>query len=77
MRLSILSAACAICLALPATAQEGNAKNPAPKEASAAKKLQGMAFPGAHAMSSLAVFASDFAVSRWSRASPSSAASRR
>ena len=60
MRLSILSAACAVCFAVPALAQEGTAKNPSPTDASTPKKFQSMAFPGAHAMSSLAVFTSDF-----------------
>jgi hypothetical protein len=61
MRFPILSTACAICFALPALAQEGTVKNPATKEA-AAKKFQGMAFPGAHSVTTLAVFASDFSV---------------
>lgn len=60
MRLSILSAACAVCLAVPALAQEGTAKNPPPTDASTPKKFQSMAFPGAHAQTTLAVFTSDF-----------------
>ena len=59
MRSTILSTACALCFALPALAQEGSVKNP-PKEATATKKFQSMAFPGAHAQTTLAVFASDF-----------------
>lgn len=60
MRSTILSAACALCIALPATAQEGAAKNPATKEASAPKKFQSMAFSGAHAITTLAVVTPDF-----------------
>ena len=60
MRLSILSTACALCFALSATAQEGAVKNPDTKEATAAKKWQGMAFPGTHAITTLAMFTSDF-----------------
>jgi len=60
MRSHILSTVCALCFALPAAAQEGAVKNPDTKDATATKKWQGMAFPGAHACTSLAVFTSDF-----------------
>jgi len=60
MRLSILFTACTLCFALPSTAQEGNVKNPATKEASATKKFQSMAFAGSHAITTLAVVTPDF-----------------
>lgn len=60
MNVSKLSAAlAAICLALPATAQDAKVS---PKEASATKapKMRGMGFPGERVTTSLAVFAEDF-----------------